>query len=264
LNGANATAALCMHRRLAHRKISPSMPNHYFEFKQFSVQQEFCAMKVCTDACLFGAWVAQKMASENVASSLDVGAGTGLLSLMLAQKLDRALINAIEIDEAASKQANENFENSLWKKRLHLSHCAAQNFVSETQFDLIISNPPFFENALKSDDAKRNIALHENGLALDELIKIANKFLKDDGKFAVLLPHLRTNYFEKLASENGFYLKERLLVKQSPKHTCFRSILLFQKKYVEFIKEGSIEIKNAENEYSSAFIALLKDYYLHL
>jgi tRNA1Val (adenine37-N6)-methyltransferase len=241
------------------------MSNSYFQFKQFTVQQEQCAMKVCTDACLFGAWAAERIQHPKSAirNILDIGTGTGLLSLMLAQQTD-AIIDAVEIDEAATTQARQNFEESPWKDRLNVYNSAIQELDQRTnkRYDLIISNPPFFENDLRGDNAKRNIALHSSELSLDELLNAIDKHLKDDGSFAVLLPYHRTAYFEKLAGLK-YFLQEKILVKQTPKHNYFRSMLLFGATKAE-IKEGEIIIREEDELYGETFITLLKDYYLNL
>lgn len=238
------------------------MPNHYFRFKQFTVRQDQCAMKVCTDACLFGAWIACN-SQLIVHDLLDVGAGTGLLSLMYAQKNPSATIDAVEIDAAAAKQAKENFNDSPWKERLHLHHCPIQEFTPPVKYDIIISNPPFFENDLKSDDVKRNLALHCSALSFDGLLNAAGALLKGDGLFAVLLPYHRAGEFIKAAAATGFFLQQRIDVKQSVKHNYFRSILFFSKTPQTFTV-GEIIIVNEHGEYTAKFVALLKDYYLKL
>jgi tRNA1Val (adenine37-N6)-methyltransferase len=224
-------------------------------------------MKVCTDACLFGAWAAEKVKSEKskVKTFLDVGAGTGLLSLMLAQKNNDAIISAVEIDEQAAKQAQQNFEASPWKDRLNVYHTSIQLFNQSTLqlYDLIISNPPFFEKDLKSNDNKRNLALHSAELSFEELLQVITKHLKEDGVFAVLLPFYRTTYFEKLATVNNYTLHEKVLIKQTPKHDYFRSMLLFSKQAVTYA-EKEVLIMNEQGSYTDEFIALLKDYYLYL
>lgn len=241
------------------------MPNNYFQFKQFTVQQEHCAMKVCTDACLFGAWVAEKVKSENskVKSVLDIGTGTGLLSLMLAQKT-QASIDAVEIDKAAATQAQQNFDASPWKERILVHNNSIQELhqIANQPYDLIISNPPFFENNLKSDDSKRNLALHSSELSLEELLNAITIHLNRDGLFAVLLPFHRTSYFEKMAGAK-YCLHEKVLVKQTAKHNYFRSMLLFGTTQVEAI-EKEIIIREEGQQYGNAFIKLLKDYYLYL
>src|SRR4051794_14751191 len=189
-------------------------------------------MKVCTDACLFGAWVTEEVKSKNlkIRNVFDIGTGTGLLPLMFAQKNPSAIIDAVEIDEAASLQAKENFEASPWRESLHIYNTSIQYFHTKKKYDLIISNPPFFENDLKSTDIKRNLALHSSELSWEELLDIIKKLLKEDGLFAVLLPYHRTEQFIKSATQQSFYLTQKILVNQTCKHHYFRSILLFAKK----------------------------------
>ena len=240
------------------------MPNNYFRFKQFNINQENCAMKVCTDACLFGAWVV-KIINAKTEKILDIGTGTGLLSLMLAQKNSSAIIDAVEIDENAAMQATANFEVSPWKERLHCFNNSVQSFyeTNNKQYDFIICNPPFFENDLKSTNAKRNLALHNDALSLEELLTSIDLFLKKSGSFAVLLPYHRTKYFETLAASHNFYCTEKVLVKQTPQHNYFRSMLYF-KRDKTITEESIITIKDENNEYGKVFIELLKDYYLYL
>ncbi len=239
------------------------MPNHYFQFKQFTVQQEHCAMKVTTDGCLFGAWAANHIASYalNENNILDIGAGTGLLSLMMAQKKD-VTIDAVEVDEQAAMHAQQNFQASPWKERLQVHHTAIQEFKSLVQYDFIITNPPFFDNDLKSVDNKRNLALHSAELSLEELLTAIKRLLKNEGKFCILLPYHRSIYFEELAIKEGFYMHEKVSVRQTEKHPPFRTILLFGNEKKETIFTEIIIKEN--NQYSNAFCLLLKDYYLNL
>jgi tRNA1Val (adenine37-N6)-methyltransferase len=257
------------------------MPDSFFRFKQFTIHQDKCAMKVCTDACLFGAWIVDKVASYQlpVAGCLDIGTGTGLLSLMFAQKNPHTIIDAVEIDEAAAQQAKENFEASPWKERLNIYNTSIQLFNPFTiqqfnnstnqpinhskKYDLIISNPPFFANDLKSDDTKRNLALHSVQLSLEELLNEVIKHLNDDGSFALLLPYYRTQQFINLAMQQSFHLAEKVLVKQASAHNFFRSILYFQRNETTAVQKKII-IKNKEGKYTNEFAELLKDYYLYL
>jgi len=220
-------------------------------------------MKVCTDACLFGAWVAEKVDSwkMTVGSVLDIGTGTGLLSLMLAQKT-KAHIDAIELDKHAAEQAIENFEESDWKEHLQVITGDARIVHLGRKYDLIISNPPFFENDLKSTDAQRNLALHSEELNLPELLSVIKMNIAVKGKFAVLLPYHRKDTFEKLAVDQGFYLEEEVSVKQTPNHSCFRTMFLFSTIEVS-AKRSEMIIRN-EDQYTSTFSVLLKDYYLKL
>ncbi len=239
------------------------MPNSYFKFKQFTIQQDRCAMKVTTDACLFGAWNAGNFFSQKIDYRvLDIGAGTGLLSLMYAQKNPLALIDAVEIDDEGAAQANENFESSPWKERLKLFHTGIDEFNPPHTFDFIISNPPFFENDLKGIDTKRNLALHSISLTLEELIHNIDRLLKEDGGFSILLPCHRADYFKKLAAAQSRHCIEEVLVKQSEKHHYFRSMMCFSKKQV-ISKQTEVTIKEGHH-YTEPFVRLLKDYYLYL
>ncbi len=240
------------------------MPNTFFRFKQFIIHQQHAALKVSTDSCLFGAWVGNKAADKKLEGDmvLDIGAGTGLLMLMLAQQCN-ALIEGIEIDKPSYEQALENLKASPWVNRLQLYFGDVKEFIFDKKYDIIISNPPFYENDLKSDPANRNIAMHDEGLKLDELIRIAEMNLNTAGKLAVLLPYFRAERFIETANEHNLYLDSRMDVKQTPDHSFFRTILLFGKQKSES-EIQSMAIKGENNQYSSAFVALLKDYYLHL
>jgi tRNA1Val (adenine37-N6)-methyltransferase len=239
------------------------MPNDYFEFKQFTVQQEKAAMKVCTDACLFGAFVADRFQrTSKQFRVLDIGSGTGLLSLMFAQKNSNAQIDAVEIDKSAAEQSRENFRLSPWKDKLHIHHQPIQEFGINT-YDLIISNPPFYENDLKSENQKRNLALHSAALGLDDLLDVIQKHLSAHGKFAVLLPYHRSANFINHALLKDFHLEEEISVKQTSKHPYFRSMLLFGRNKVQ-TKHSDICIKEKNDDYSDEFKELLKDYYLKL
>ena len=220
-------------------------------------------MKVCTDACLFGAWIGEEVRSTKyeVRNILDIGAGTGLLSLMLAQQT-AAQIDAIEMDETAAERAGDNFEASPWKERLQVITGDAKLVHLGKKYELIISNPPFFENDLKSEDTKRNLALHSEQLSLQELLLVIQSHLSPNGKFAVLLPYHRKDVFIRLAGNEGFFLEESISVKQTPKHTFFRAMLLFSAVEVA-LAEKEIIIREGE-AYSNDFISLLKDYYLKL
>ena len=238
------------------------MPNNYFKFKQFTIQQEDCAMKVCTDACLFGAYVADQVKVKAAATILDIGTGTGLLSLMLTQKVP-ASIDAVEIDAAAFKQAQDNFEKSPWKERLTVFNKNILQFEPGKKYDCIISNPPFFENDLKSSDNNKNNAKHDTSLTLEQLLTVAKKHLNDDGIFAVLLPYHRVDYFIEAANAYEFHLIKKVLIKQTDKHDYFRGILIFSKQST-LLSEETITIKNSADKYAVRFAELLKDYYLYL
>jgi tRNA1Val (adenine37-N6)-methyltransferase len=243
-------------------KPSP-LPNSYFQFKQFIVHQDRCAMKVCTDACLLGAWTAQKIHEFKLqpVHILDIGTGTGLLSLMLAQKT-ASIIHAIELNEDAAMQAKENFDSSRWAKRLFLYHTSIQQFPATLQYDWIISNPPFFEDDLQSKDPAKNAAKHDTSLTMDELLKTIRLHLKDDGFASLLIPWHRTPYLKIITGANGLFINETLLVKQTPGHGFFRTLLLISKRELPEIT-GELSIHDEHRQYTTAFITLMKDYYLH-
>jgi len=241
------------------------MANNYFQFKQFLVNQRYCAMKVTTDASLFGAWVASTLNSKTDEESkkvLDIGTGTGLLTLIWAQKNNSALIDAVEIDKEAANEAKDNFTASAWSERIKVINEDIINYKTVDGYDFIISNPPFFDKDLKSDSDKRNLAMHSEALSLDDLLASIKRLLKPDGQFAILLPMHRSSEFEKSASTLGFNVKEKVLVKQTPKHPPFRCMLLFG--YEEIIATKRELIIKENDSYTADFIALLKDYYLHL
>lgn len=237
------------------------MPNNFFQFKQFTIFQHKCAMKVCTDACLFGAMVARH--EPRTTNCLDIGTGTGLLSLMLAQKDPDAVIDAVELDAEAADQARENFAASPWKERLNIFNADILSFKPEKRYDLIISNPPFFEDDLMSPDEAKNHAKHDTSLSLDELAGVVQQLLAADGFFAVLLPYHRVNYFTEEAGRQGLYLAQQVLLKQTGKHNYFRGILFFSRKEVQPVN-SEIILKDSKADYTPEFISALKDYYLYL
>ena len=219
-------------------------------------------MKVCTDACLFGAYIANEIQQLPVKNILDIGTGTGLLTLMLAQKTS-ATIDAVEIDAAAFTQGKQNIEQSPWIEKIAIYNSDILQFQTNKKYDCIISNPPFFEADLKSGDEKKNFAKHDTSLTFTALLNVVTENLSPAGFFSVLLPFHRSNYFEAEAAKINFNLIKKILIKQTPKHNHFRSILIFSTKKLETIQEEII-VKNEEENYSAKFIELLKDYYLHL
>jgi len=237
------------------------MANSFFKFKQFTIQQDACAMKVTTDACLFGAWCANKIKEINPKNILDIGAGTGLLSLMLAQNIN-ALIDAVEIDEQATSQAKQNINTSLFENKISIHHSPIQNFETNILYDFIITNPPFFENDLHSNNSQRNTALHSTQLQLTELIVHIKRLLKPEGYFAILLPYHRAIYFESLAK--NFYLINKTVVQQTTQHNYFRTMLFYSNSNNQKTEINSICINQSNNIYTKEFIELLQPYYLYL
>ena len=238
------------------------MGNSYFQFEQFIIKQDKCAMKVCTDACIFGAYISQKESGNIEKKIVDIGTGTGLLSLMIAQKVN-GNIDAVELDEAAYQQAKENFKNSLWKERLSIYNADINTFHFNKKYDVIVSNPPFFENSLKSDNRLKNFARHTTSLSYAELAKIVSVNLIENGIFYILLPYAAFTSFEEEAKNYKLFLQQQLHIKQTDKHSYFRTIGVFGKKDAQTVETNSLVIKEA-NEYTEAFTQLLKAYYLYL
>jgi len=238
------------------------MPNSYFRFKQFTVHQDQCAMKVCTDACILGAWFADK--APAYARVLDIGSGTGLLMLMLAQK-HKGEIRGIEIDLAAFRQLKDNIDKSPWRHLSKVYPGDVRSFSFPEKFDFIISNPPFYENDLPASSPTANLARHSKELTLSELLEAIDTNLSHAGSFGVLLPYHRTAWFEEQAAIGyGFALKEKLLVRQTPRHDFFRSVLHFSRQKDNFIPTTELSIQDNAGGYIEDFIELMKDYYLTL
>jgi tRNA1Val (adenine37-N6)-methyltransferase len=230
------------------------------------VHQEHTAMKVCTDACLFGAWAAADAQIQSAKNILDIGSGTGLLSLMLAQQ-SNAHITAIEIEDGAFKQTKTNFELSVWKDRLDVIHSSIQDYAADDKkqlFDCIIINPPFYESDLNSPDNAKNLAAHSTALPWDVLAETAASLLQDNGAWFVLVPTLRAYTMQKLALNYGLQLSEECLMYNDAKHLPIRAMLKFVKQKEATIQRNKIVIKNADQSYTAEFTNYLKDYYLHL
>jgi len=229
------------------------------------VHQEHTAMKVCTDACLFGAWTATDVQIQAVKNILDIGSGTGLLSLMLAQQT-AAQITAIEIEAGAFKQTKANFELSVWKDRLDVIHSSIQDYASNKQqlFDCIITNPPFYEGDLNSPDNAKNVAAHSTALSWDDLAESVDHLLEKQGAWYVLVPTLRAYTMQKIAANYGLYLSEECLMYNDSKHPPIRAMLKFVRQKDAAIQRNKIVIKNEDQSYTTEFKSLLKEYYLHL
>jgi tRNA1Val (adenine37-N6)-methyltransferase len=223
-------------------------------------------MKVCTDACLFGAWLADTFTSEasQPQRMLDIGGGTGLLSLMLAQALPGAEIDAVEIDPAAAGQAAENVANSTWKDRIHILNKNILDHTTAHPYDLIISNPPFYENDLKSADERKNAAKHDDRLSLALLIKKIQDLLSPQGQAALLLPYHRMQSCEFLLAKHGFYIQHKMLVNQTANRKLpFRAMCIFGKTNGP-VQTGEMIIRKDQEHYDEQFIRLLKPFYLKL
>lgn len=233
-----------------------------FSFKQFNVQQDRCAMKIGTDGVLLGAWTPL---INNPYNLLDIGAGTGILSLMLAQRSNLEQIDAIEIDEGAYEQCVENFEASPWSDRLFCFHAGLDEFVDdpEDEYDLIISNPPFYTDTFKSENTQRDIARFEDALPFEELIEAADLLLSDNGIFSVIIPYKEETKFVSMCKELELFPLKITRVKGSPTSDIKRSLLAFcRKEQTPLIDELTIEI--SRHKYTPEYIALTQDFYLKM
>jgi len=233
-----------------------------FKFKQFTIQQDRCAMKIGTDGVLLGAWVSLE---NNPDSVLDIGAGTGILSLQLAQRCLAETIEAIEIDEGAFEQCVENFESSPWGDRLFCFHASAQEFATEVEeeYDLIISNPPFYSDDYKSEDTSRNTARFTDTLPFRDLAIVAFQFLSENGIFALILPRKEEEHFITLASEVGLFPKRICRVRGTATSEVKRSLLEFTFKKTEVIFE-ELTIEISRHVYTDDYKNLVKDFYLKM
>lgn len=233
----------------------------YFQFKQFTIQQSRCALKVCTDACLFGAWTSTLLQEEK--RILDIGSGTGLLMLMLAQN-SQAGIDGIEIDPASAEQSMENITISPWKDRLKIIQGDARSFDFGNKYDLIISNPPFFENDLPSHSKQEQVAKHSTSLKLEELLQLALQWLDDNGRLALLLPYHRMTELKLATEKQGLYLQQGLLAKQTPRHTPFRWMGVYSRTPNDHPYTNELIIQETSGSYTAQFRNYLSPYYLKL
>ncbi len=236
------------------------MPESIFHFRQFSINQDICAMKVGTDAVLLGSWAD----ASNATTVLDIGTGTGVLTLMLAQKTN-AKIDAIDIDENAYKQAKQNAELSIWKDRIHVFHSSLQAFSqsSDHKYSLIISNPPYFDENSASAIEARNITFHTHRLSFDELIEGVTKMLNQDGSFYVILPFIEGTQFSSLAHNSGLFLQKIMNVKTVKDKKIKRVLMKFGFEKRNLVEEELV-IHEDDLSYTKDYIELTKDYYLGL
>ena len=218
-------------------------------------------MKVTTDACLFGAWVASLIKKNREPGNiLDIGTGTGLLSLMLAQATKSTRIDAVEPNEAAFQEAKDNFSSSPWGDRMHIRHQSIQDFSKENTYDLIICNPPFFTDSQKGRNVEKNQALHVENLSPSVLLDQVTKLLAPSGSFFVLYPPAEMKVFEQQVSSD-LYPIHRVYVKNSEGSQVFRTMTTFQTQPKKPV-DSELIIRAADGRYTAAFWALLSDYYL--
>lgn len=220
-------------------------------------------MKVCTDACIQGALAAVELSVKKCKTVLDIGAGTGLLSLMLAQINLFHTQDAIEINKEAYEQAKQNGQTSIFENNIHLLNEDVRNYQPSYRYDFIISNPPFYENDLESPSIKKRQALHSSHLSYDELIVCIDRLLAPEGFFCLMIPYVASQKLIKKAASKSFYPYRIYNVKHSANRPFFRSIFFFDKQRA-ILKQDEFIIRDGSNRYTNNFKSLLSPYYLHL
>ncbi|OAT45518.1 putative O-methyltransferase [Proteus hauseri ATCC 700826] len=235
-----------------------------FTFKQFFVAHDKCAMKVGTDGVLLGAWAP----IEGVKTILDIGTGSGLITLMLAQRAVQAeFIDGIELDEQAALQAMENAQGSLWDPLIHIHHCDIYHYAQQTDksYDLIVSNPPYFEPAVACRDDVREQARYTKTLTHDGLLDSAQALITENGVFCVVLPYFIGEQFIEIAQKKEWVLVNRVNVKDSADKPYHRILLAFQRQNRETINCSIDEliIRNSDGHYTDEFRTWVTDFYLY-
>lgn len=233
--------------------------NNYFQFKQFIVQQEQSAMKVGTDGVLLGSWASV----ANCKQILDVGTGTGVIALMMAQR-SQAQITALEIENNAAIEATRNVANSEWESRIEVRHISFQEFAktSMAKYDLIVSNPPFFSRSQKTGNNERNLARHNDSLLFSELISYSAELLTACGCLAIIVPVEAINEIETCAAAKKLYLARKTAIQPNISKLANRFLLEFSKKK-SALKKDCLIIYDEVGVYSDSYKNLTKDFYLN-
>ena len=237
------------------------MANDYFQFRQFNIKQGRCAMKVTTDACIFGAWTQLPYGQPRV---LDVGCGTGLLMLMLAQRHPDAIIEGIELDTEAAMQARENLDASPWTGRLRAVAGDARILATDLRFNALITNPPFFINSLTNPDPRRTDARHDPTLNQQDILELADRVLTPDGHLAIILPTAEWGVFQKLAEARGWRALRILCVVPLPGKPANRVCAQLTRASEAQAHTQELPIYAAPGVYTAEFITLMREYYLYL
>ena len=250
-----------------------------FRFKQFEIQQDRCAMKVGTDGVLLGAW------AEGGSRILDIGAGTGLISLMMAQRFPEAQVVGIDIDADACQQARENVDASPFADRVVMECCALQELgvrseelgvrseelgvrseelgvASRMLFDAIVSNPPFFVNSMKNPDSKRSLARHTDSLPFPVLMKGVKRWLSDDGVFSAIVPAEVVEQFVSEAYCSGLLLARKCGVKTVERKQPKRYLLAFRKRRLAALEEEIKTMTDSQGNRSSWYAKITEEFYL--
>ena len=235
------------------------MANGYFQFKQFTVRQQYCAMKVGTDGTLLGAWA---LASAGPCRVLDVGTGTGLIALMMAQRYPEALVTAIDIDEKAVSQAQGNVSASPFADRIQVLEADVQTFENSEKFDSIVCNPPFFEDSLVCPDPQRTEARHTVSLGYRQLMESAFRQLKNDGRFSVIIPADCRSRLESEAHLRGFFISRLCSVQTTPKKAPKRYMIELTKRPVNEIDITNGILESSPQIRSDWYRELTQEFYI--
>lgn len=231
-----------------------------FQFKQFSIKQSQSSMKVGTDGTLLGAWCNV----DDKYRILDIGTGTGLIALMMAQRNYLATIDAIEIEKNAYEEALHNINHSPWVDRINCSNKPLQEFAPDHNYDLIVSNPPFFDNSYLNKDENKAMARHTESLRFSDIISFSKRYLYESGILSLILPPKEAELFEKEALTQNFFLVRRTKVFSTTlSEKPVRVLMEFSKEQTDFIKENSLCIETSErHQFTEEYIELTKDFFL--
>ncbi len=235
------------------------MSNNYFKFKQFTIEQENCAMKVGTDGCLLGGWFDITESRE----ILDIGCGSGLIAIMAAQR-SNATITGIEIDCDAAMQATRNVNNSPWKERIEIVNRNLLEYNPEKLFDTIVSNPPYFVNSLKCDNTSRTLARHSDSLSSRDFFRKADELLTPDGRICIIIPCDILKEWENSAAEYGFYPTLTTSVKTTPRKAAKRALVEFTREGHTTAREETLILECSPGKYSEEAKMILRDFYLKI
>ncbi len=234
-----------------------------FQFKQFIVEQDRCAMKIGTDGVLLGAWTSLDNDPDSI---LDIGSGTGVISLQLAQRSNAQTIDAIELDPDAFEQCTENFEASPWNDRLFCYHASVQEFTAEMdlKYDLIVSNPPFYTDNYKTEDPARDLARFTDTLPFEHLFLCAIQLLALGGIFSVIIPKKEQQNIESIASRHSLFPGRICEVRGTPDSPIKRVLMEFSREKFRSPVHEQLTIENGRHDYTDSYIALVKDFYLKM
>ncbi len=235
------------------------MPNTFFRFRRFVVFQDRCAMKVGTDGVLLGAWAAGGR------KILDIGAGTGLLSLMMAQRFTGAHIDAVEIDGESCLQARENVERSPFSDAISVHHASIQEYAAMYQgecYDAIVSNPPYFENALKNPDMQRQVARHSDALPFADLFRAVSRLLSPDGVFSAIIPVESKGRLDEEASMSGLFAVSETGVKTTPRKAPRRYLVSYARRPAAVFQKEEVVLEISPGVRSEWYARLTADFYL--